>query len=343
MPFTPEQLSSMANAALDFYLKGKPLAQTVQGKPMLSAMRARQKSFSGGAGLIRRNVKGEYVTSMTGYTGDDQVTFNNPAKIRQIYFPWYEAHAGIETTLTELKRDGISVTDSLTGAGTSQHSGAEMHRISGIWEDKLDDMREGVERSMNEIFWGDGTLDPKLPPGIRAFVVDSPTTGVIAGLDRASTTWWRNRATLGITPSAANQTLTKTLRAEVRQLQRYGGKPQTAVCGSAFIEALEDEVSEKGVYTQQGFARTTDISMGDIAMRGVGVWKYDPTLDDLGLENYGYLLDLSKLYPMVMEGEDMKKHVPARPHDRFVIYQGVTWTGAVVVEQMNCHGVYSIA
>jgi hypothetical protein len=43
---------------------------------------------------------------------------------------------------------------------------------------------------------------------------------------------------------------------------------------------------------------------------------------------------------MVMEGEDMKKHYPARPHDQYVIFQGVTWTGAMIVNQMNCHGVY---
>jgi hypothetical protein len=344
MPFNAQQLSSMANAALDYFIKGQPLAQTIQDKPLLSAMRSAQKTFSGGAGLIRRNIKADYSTAMTGFENDDVLTFGNPGNIRQINFPWKELHAGIETTLTELKKDGISVVDSMTGARTVDHSEAEMHRISGIWQDKLDDLREGVERSMNSIFWRDGTQDSKAPPGVLAFISDTPTTGIIAGIDRAQSAWWRNRASLNINAATpANQTLTTTLRREVRQLRRYGGKPNKCLCGSAFLEALEAEVHNKGVYTQTGFTGRRDISMGSIVLQGVGEFEYDPTLDDLGRSKHAYIMDTTKLYPMVMDGEDMKKHVPARPHDQLVIYQGVTWTGAMVCTQMNAHGVYSIA
>lgn len=344
MPFTAQQVASMGNAALDYYIKGKPLSQTIQERPLLSAMRSAQKTFSGGAGLIRRNIKAEYSSSLVGFENDDVLSFGNPGNIRQINFPWKELHAGIETTLTELKKDGISVVDSMTGARTVEHSEAELHRISGIWADKMDDLNEGVERSMNTIFWRDGTQDSKAPPGVLAFISDTPTTGIIAGIDRAQSAWWRNRASLSINAStAANQTLTLTLRREVRQLRRYGGKPNLCLCGSAFLEALEAEVHSKGTYTQTGFKGRQDISMGSIALQGVGEFMYDPTLDDLGRSKYAYVIDTTKLYPMVMEGEDLKKHVPARPHDQLVIYQGVTWTGAMVCTQMNAHGVYSIA
>lgn len=342
MPFTAQQVVSMANAALDHYIKGKPLAQTIQDRPLLAAMRSAQKTFSGGNGSIRRNIKADYSTAFTGFENDDVLSFGNPGNIRQIFYPWRELHAGIETTLTELKRDGISVVDSMTGARTVEHSEAELTRISGIWEDKLDDLNEGTQRSMNRIFWLDGTQDSKAPPGVMAFISDTPTVGVIAGIDRAQSPWWRNRAALNISFSEANQTLTKTLRSEVRQLRRYGGRPTLALCGSAFLEALEAEYQAKGTYTQSGFSGKRDITIGSIAISGVGEFQYDPTLDDMGRSKFAYLLDPTKLYPMVMEGEDMKKHVPARPHDQLVIYQGVTWTGAMVCTQMNAHGVYSI-
>lgn len=342
MPFTATQIASMANAALDYFIKGQPLAQTIQDRPLLSKMRSAQKTFSGGNGSIRRNIKAEYSSSLTGFEGDDVLSFGNPANIRQIYFPWKELHAGIETTLTELKRDGISVVDSMTGARTSDHSDAEMHRISSVWADKLDDLKEGVERSMNSIFWRDGTQDAKAPPGIQAFISTTPTTGIIAGVDRAQSTWWRNRASLAITPSNTSQTLTKTLRREARQLRRYGGKPNLCLCGSDFLQALEDEAAEKGSYTLTGFNKDMNVSVGSIVVNGIGTFEYDPTLDDLGYSKYAYVIDTTKLYPMVMEGEDLKKHVPARPHDQLVIYQGLTWTGAMVCTQMNAHGVYSI-
>ena len=350
MPFTAQEMSSMAAAALDFYVKGKPMAQTLQDRPFLKSMMGVKKSFGGGAGLIRRNVKGEYTSGFTGFEGDDQVFFRNPANIRQINYPWKEIHGGMQVTLTELKRDGISVVDSLTGKSTTTHTDAEVTRISSIFDDKMDDMTEGLSRSMNNIMLLDGTQDSKVPPGLLAFVTDAPTTGVIAGIDRASTTWWRNRARTAasvggaIASSAANQTLTTTLRAEVRQLKRYGGRPNLLICGSGFLEKLEAEVFAKGTYSQTGFTNkgSTEIGMADIEMRGVGSFIYEPSLDDMGRTNYCYILDTKHLYPMVMDGEDMKKHFPARPHDQFVVYQGVTWTGALIADQMNCHGVYSI-
>jgi hypothetical protein len=67
---------------------------------------------------------------------------------------------------------------------------------------------------------------------------------------------------------------------------------------------------------------------------------YDPTLDDEGLRDRLYLLDTRHIYPRVMEGEDGKKHAPARPENKYVMYHAVTWTGALVADMLNCHGVY---
>jgi hypothetical protein len=222
-----------------------------------------------------------------------------------------------------------------------------MTRISSLLQDKFDDMTEGLARSMNSICWLDGSGDPKSFPGIQAFITSDPSSGVVAGLDRSSVTYWRNRAITvdnggAIASSTSSQTLTKTLRAEVRQLKRYGGKPTLVLAGSGFLQKLEAEVFEKGYYSQTGFTNNgnTDIGLADISMRGVGQFVYDPSLDDMGLSNRCYFIDPRHVYLMVMDGEDMKKHYPARPHDQFVIFQGVTWTGALVVDQMNCHGVY---
>jgi hypothetical protein len=78
-------------------------------------------------------------------------------------------------------------------------------------------------------------------------------------------------------------------------------------------------------------------------MRGVGRCIYDPTLDDLGRENFSYFMDPRHIFPMVMEGEDMKTHSPARPPEKYVLYRSVTWTGALITNKLNCHGVYEAA
>ena len=348
MAFSIQELENISNAALDFYIKGQPLSQQLQEKPLLGAMKSAQKTFPGGKGDIRGNVKADYTTTFMGYSHDDTVTYSNPANIKQYNFPWHELHAGISLTLTELKHDGISVTDSTSGEGTSNHSGRDVTAISNILQDKLEDMDEGMARSFNEMLWGDGTASSKIFAGVQHFIADDPTSGVVGGIDRAVNTWWRNRAAVGsgkITHSTTSQTLTKFLRAEIRQLRRYGGRPNLVLAGSGFIEKLEAEIAEKGQYTQTGFANNgaTEIGMADISMRGVGSVKYDPSLDDLDRENFAYFIDTRHLYPYVMEGEDMKKHSPARPPEKYVLYRGVTWTGTMIGRKMNCHGVYEAA
>ena len=348
MPFTAQELDNIASAALDFYLKGAAIEQSIQDRPLYDAMRKAQKTFPGGKEFIRANVKGDYTTAFAGFEHDDTVNYANPANLKQLNYPWKELHAGISLTLTELKRDGISVVDSLNSESTSQHTGREMTAITGLLDDKLNDMSEGSARSFNEILWRDGSQSAKVFPGVQSIISLSPTTGTTGGIDRAGNVWWRNRAKVGankITASASLQTLSKTLRSEVRQLRRYGGRPSLWLCGSAAIDALELEVSEKGVYTQEGFANggKTDIGLADISLRNAGRFVYDPTLDDLGQSKFIYGIDPRHLYLDTMDGEDMKQHAPARPPEKYVMYRGVTYTGGLVCDQLNCHGVYEVA
>lgn len=356
MPFTAQELDNIASAALDFYIKGPALAQSIQTRPLYDAMRKASKTFPGGKSDIRRNVKGEYSAAFQGYTHDDSVSYVNPANLKQVNFPWKELHAGIAMTLTELKADGISVVDSLNGESTSNHTDREMTAITSLLNDKLDDLAEGSARSFNEILWRDGTQSSKVFAGVTSIVSMAPNSGFTGGIDRAGNTWWRNRARVGslgatnntgpkITASPSNQTLTKTLRAEVRQLRRYGGRPSLLLAGSGFIEKLESEVAEKGTYTMQGFTNkgATDIGLASISMRGVGEFQYDPTLDDLGYTNMCFFLDPTHLYLDTMDGEDWKQHAPARPPEKYVLYRGLTWTGGLVADQLNCHGVYEAA
>jgi hypothetical protein len=364
MAFTVAELGNIANAALDFYIKGQPLAQNIQEKPLLAAMRSAQKTFPGGKDYIKGNVKGDYTTSFMGYEHDDTVTYANPGQIKQFSFPWKEHHAGIQVTYSELKKDGISVTEEGSAeGGTSNHSDREMTAISNLFEDKIEDMDEGMARSLNLIYWRDGTQDPKVLAGILSIITQTPASGITGGIDRATNRWWRNRARVGslsaesgyssiesitgskITASAANQTLTKTLRSELRQLRRYGGGKAKVLCGSYFLDKLELEVFEKGTYTQTGFINNgkNDIGMADISLRGLGTFEYDPTLDDMGMSKFCIIIDTKNIYPMVMDGEDMKKHSPERPPEKYVLYRGVTFTAGLIARKLNSSGIYEVA
>lgn len=355
--FTAQELQNITNAALDFHMdKGKVHSQTIQDKPLLRCMKKNRKMFPGGKDNITVRVKGVYSTALQGFTHDDVVTYVNPANIKTAIFPWKEAHAGISFTGTELKKDGISVVDSLDGKRTSEHSDREMTALANLLDDKLEDMSEGYSRGLNDMFWKDGVATPKLSPGILSFITDNPSSAVlVGGIDQSLNTWWRNRAFVGANAAVGNsigpaiavgadatkQILIIKLNFEIRQLRRYGGKPSKMFCGSDFLDQIEKELRANGTYTQTGWKSTgrIDLGMSDVELKGV-VLEYDPTLDDLGYAKRGYIIDESQVFPMVMEGEEDKRHSPARPEDKYVYYRAVTWTGGMVCRRRNSSGVY---
>tara|TARA_S200002703_G_scaffold21880_3_gene18494 strand:- start:835 stop:1890 length:1056 start_codon:yes stop_codon:yes gene_type:complete len=351
MAFTSAETTNIANAVLEYYIdRGTVHSQSLQDKPLLQALDKASKTFPGGKENVSVAVKGEYVSSLAGYTHDTTVNYSNPAKIQRVNYPWEEHHVGLEISLTELKKDGISVVDT-NGASTSNHSEREKTALVNLLEDKVEDLLEGYARSLNSLLYGDGTTANSVH-GIRSFIKDDPTvvTGNVGGLlQTTANSWWRNRFAIDIAVSGTDQPLAHKLHQELRQLRRFGGKPNLAVCGSAFLDQLAKELRSSGNYTQTGFSSSgaTDIAVADIHYGNLK-FVYDPTLDDLTISGVEpakrcYIIDTSKMCLYYMEGEKMKRHNPARPHNKYMIYRAITTTCAMVATQLNCHGVYEIA
>ena len=347
---TSAELTNISNAALDWYInKGNVMSQTIQEKPLFAAMDKAAKTFPGGKANVDLAVKGVYTTSVAGYEATDTVTYANPANIQRAKSPWKEHHAGISVTFTELKNDGITITDSaVPGDGTKGLAGRDKTVLVNLLEDKLEDMAEGYARGMNSLLYGDGSGDAKALAGIQSIIKQDPTASgsTVGGLSTVSNTWWRNRTNVSIATTATGSELTDLIHSEIRQLRRYGGKPSIAVCGSAFLDRLASQLRAKGNYTQTGFSGKQDFSMGEMVYQGIK-FQYDPELDDINLTGKDgnkrcYVIDPSKLYIMYMADEKMKKHSPARPHNSYVFYKAITTTAVLCASQLNCHGVYEI-
>lgn len=342
--------SDLANQLLKAYIRTEALSQTTQDKPLARILRAKSKAVVGGLGQISEPVQGAYMSDVAGffagYSEDDALTFTQGQNVLRAEANWYEHHSGLEITWTELKKDGITITDD---GNESEHAGADAVRITkGVLKNRIADFGESWARAFNATCWLDGSQDAKAFPGILAILTDNPATGTTHGLSRATYPWWRHRALVGankITASEANQTLSKTLRKESRQLKRFGGGTLALLAGSDFLDALEIEVASKGVYTQQGFANKgkNDIGISQISMRGIGDFEYDPTLDSLGLSKRCYMIDTDHIMLRPMTGEDNKVLNPTRPYNCAVYLQSMTWTGGLLANQLNSSGVYEVA
>lgn len=347
MPFTLEQVEQVANSTLDFYMdrNKKAIRQHIQEKPLLSTLRPMQKSIPGGQGRVSIPVIMETSSTLQGFQYDDTVTYGSPAKNRRVSYPFRLFHIGIQTTMHELIHEGISVAETETGKSHTEHSDRELVRLTEIFENKVRDMDEGFDHDLNLLFWQDGTQAALAFPGVTSLIVDTPTAGtIVGGIDQSANPKWQNRSNLAITlgADASTQAVLRTLDLELPQLRRFGGKPNKAMCGSAMIDRIKAEQRAKGNFTLTGWSKKQDLSVADAEFNGIEFY-YDPTLDDLGFSKRMYVLELGPngIFPFVVEGEDEKKHNPARPEDKYVFYMAKTWVGGLGCKRRNGCGVYA--
>lgn len=345
--FTVQEVENIAQAVLDYHYKTPQVrSQSLQEKPLLKAMMGAKKTFPGGKENITVRVKGQYTTTIQGFVNDDAVGYANPGNIRTAIAPWKLIHSGIQVSMHELLKDGISVSDTATGKGEREHSDRDVTVLANLLKDKVEDMMEGTDRGFNLMFWRDGTADPKLVPGIRSFVLNDPTSAtVVLGIDQSANTWWRNLARIGMTAStASDQNVVQKMQRDWRQIRRYGGRPNLVLAGSDYLDWMEQELRAKGNYTLEGWTSKskTDASIADISFKGVD-FTYDPTLDDEGLAKYCYVLDTRHIYPMFIDGEDGRDHNPARPENKYVFYRAKTSALGLMCDQRNAQAVFSIA
>lgn len=345
MPFTAAQLENIFNSTIDFHAnKPNVIRQDKQIRPLYDTITANKKVIPGGKDFITMRCKAGVGGAPVGLTGDDTVSYNDGVAIKTGIFPWKFLHTGIKFGKHELAKNGITIS---ANGDPSDRSGSEMVQLANLIEERLEEMQEGLERGMNTMFWRDGTQDANEIPGITSFIVDVPTTAAaVAGIDPVANAWWQNRANVGFAQGIDPSLLlvTNLLQKEVRQLRRYGGDPDTGICGSAFLEWMEKELRSKGNFTLDGWSKpgSMDMATADIMFKGIK-FTYDPTLDDLGKSKYLYLLDSDTIQYNPLAGEEWQAHSPPRPEDKYVYFRGKTLMAGITCNQRNANGVYSIS
>lgn len=343
--FGTSVVSDLANLALDYHIRGQALWQTVQDKPLMQFLVSGKETFPGGKQYITSPIQGAKMSDsasfITGFNEDTSVSFAQSSGVLRPQVAWKEIHAGFVITFTELKKDGIIVTDG--EQRTSESTDVGLTRLTAILKQRLLDFTESWRTAFNSMLWQDGTQDSLAVPGVLSLILEDPTVGTVAGLSQATSSFWRSRAKLNLTASAANQTISKFFRNEIIQLKRFGGQPNKALCGSGFWDGLMQEVSEKGYYTQTGFASgKNDFGVQTISLAGLGTFEYDPTLDTLGLAKDCFIFDSRRLKLMPMEGGEDQMVDPARPYQYMLMLKSMLWTGGLLPTQLNAMGRYRI-
>lgn len=355
MAFTADELTDINNMALETYLdKGKVFKQDVQNKPMLQAFQENAGEFPGGKEYVSFLVGSERGGgSLAGYTGDDQLSHYNPTGSARFRMPWKEHYLGMVLTHTELKYDGVDVIESGSDQRTSEMTGREAQALGNILDEKLEKLGADYNYSLDRLIHGDGTTDTKALAGIGALLLENPDVGVTGGVSRVANEWWRNDVLTtsggGVVTSSSTgggALIIAMDKAARRRSKHANGQTKVRYfCGTDFIDAYKAELRANGTYTNMGWGTgRPDGSMKDPKHAGLPL-EWDPTMDDLGKSKFCYAIDMGKrgLRLLYMDGQKYKKHNPARPYDRMVMYNGISMTGVMVARQLNTSGIYEIA
>lgn len=360
MPLTADELSDINNGALETYLnKGKVFKQDIANKPMLAAFQEKAGKFPGGKEAVSVAVGSGYGGgSLVGYTGDDQLSHYNPTGSNRARYTWKEHYIGMVVTMTELKNDGIDVVEDGSDQRTREMSGREEQALINLFDEKNEKLGSDYNFSLDRLIHSDGSTDVKALAGIKAFILDNPFAGTTGGISRVANTWWQNDAMTAAangaggfnkitSASTGGGVLITAMDTAARRRSKYANG-QTSVryfCGSDFIDAYKAEMRANGYYTQTGWSsgNRPDGSMKDPSHGGLPL-EWDPTMDDLGRSKFCEAIDMGArgLRLMYMDGQRYKKHNPARPYDRMVMYNGISMTGVLVAKQLNTSGVYEI-
>lgn len=354
--YTPAEIDAIAARVIDRYIKGQPIDSASFDKPTLKKFVQKRKQFKATKGNISLPVRLKHGNdgtrdSLAGITPGEELEFYNPSNARRAEYTRRKHHIGMSMTEDELEDYGITITDEM--GGTSAGSASDHAVLMDALKEKASDFNEQFDEKANTLLWSDGTADANAMAGIRAIVLDDPTSGTVGGISCGLNAKWRNRAytsahaASGGTDKITSSTsgggeLIQVLTKDLRQLMRFGGRPDYRPAGSDFLDALEREIRANGEYAQMGFAKDHELGFNGLALGGVP-FIYDPELDNIGREKYAYALDCRHINLHTRDGLWKKVRKPARPYNKFVMHQSLVATAQVCADQLNCHAVYQIA
>lgn len=169
---------TIATAAL-FNTAEERYNQTIENIPLLKLLQTKRSVAMDGGEYIKRDVTFGESDNVGAFSKFDQLnlaTFDNRLPTK---WEWKNIYAAIKIA----EEDTIITKTSDIGATLN------------LLTEGVDYAMRGLRKKLNKWLWEDGSGEGyKVPLGIEALVSTTPTTGVLAHLDRATYTWWRNSA-----------------------------------------------------------------------------------------------------------------------------------------------------
>lgn len=280
--------------------------------------KGRIKKISGGHKILEELEYGQ--GDMIWYSGYDTINYTP----KQLF------------TAAEYQLKMCAVPVAITGEDMLKNAGPE--RIIDLFEKRIENAMKTMTNKMGQSIYGDGTGNAgKEIGGLRLLVADSPTTGTVGGIDRATAgnEFWRNKAS---TAAAAltSDTIRPAMDKMYLSLCRGTDKPDLIVADNDMYSLYEQSLAS--------LQRFTDPKMAEAGFTSLK-YKGSDVIFDGGQggncpDKHMYFLNTDYLYFRPHADRNMKVIGGERQAvNQDAIYKIIGWAGNMTMSNAGLQGV----
>jgi len=168
----------------------------------------------------------------------------------------YSEYEELDTTpqegITSAEFPWRQVSGSITISGAEERKNSGKQAIINLLEAKIKQTEMSIQDALAAMIYADGTGNSgKDFLGLAAISADTPTSGTLGGIDRASNTWWRNQAVVGTKSSTKFDNLIEKMRSLYNSCSKGIDHPDFIVCDQTSFEGYESQLAQYERFTDK--------------------------------------------------------------------------------------------
>ena len=349
MPISAPDLATVTVAALDNYMRNRPVDQIGTERPLIKKLMNGRKKLMPARQYSVSQVRETYNSNFAWSFGETARTFNKRSTMAQAQFPWRVALDGLYLPWDMLFAAGIRVDPDPASKGKLQLEANEKVILANILEEHMQALELGFIEKLDVELHRDGSSGADAIVGLDALISRTPATGTVGGLDAATKTYWRNGFAGAVSPA----NLRATMEAQWRNCIRTGGTPDFILAGSTFVDTYAAALTLTQ-NTEAGKPKTVDIGTGEgsntgLYFKGVPI-IWDPVFSVLDAleaplaanlwEKRAYFINTKHLK---YEDDGMDVYNPTPPHNVRATYASLDVRCAMKTDKRNAHALVIVA
>lgn len=253
---------------------------------------------------------------------------------------WYNGYDTIDYTPKQLFTAAeydlklCAVPVAISGEDLLKNSGPE--RVLDLFEKRIDNAVKTMSNQMAKAVYNDGSQAKEIG-GLRFLVADSPSTGTVGGINRATggNEFWRNKATTAA-EALTKDTIGKEMHKMYNSLCRGADKPDLIVASDDMYALYEDSLTALQRYTDP---KVADSGFQTLRFKGADV-ICDGGQGGFCPEDHMYFLNTDYIYLRPHRDRNMKVIGGERMAvNQDAFYKIIGWAGNMTMSNASAQGV----